>query len=57
MSSTYNSRLLVPEVLVAGDRQAVIRARPSYDDLLTLDTIPDWLDSDLPGPARNRGAV
>jgi diaminopimelate decarboxylase len=43
MSSTYNSRLLVPEVLVQGDRFAVIRARPTYDDLLALDTVPDWL--------------
>jgi len=43
MSSTYNSRLLVPEVLVAGDRFAVIRPRPSYDDMLSLDAIPDWL--------------
>jgi diaminopimelate decarboxylase len=47
MSTTYNSRLLVPEVLVSGERFAVIRARPSYDALLALDTIPPWL-SDLP---------
>ena len=57
MSSTYNSRLLVPEVLVAGDRYAVIRARPSYDALLSLDTIPDWLDDPSPEPARKRGAA
>lgn len=57
MSSTYNSRLLVPEVLVSGDRFAVIRARPSYDALLSLDTIPSWL-SDLPGvSALKRGAA
>jgi diaminopimelate decarboxylase len=57
MSTTYNSRLLVPEVLVSGDRFAVIRARPSYDALLALDTIPAWL-SDLPEePARKRGAA
>jgi diaminopimelate decarboxylase len=43
MSSTYNTRLLVPEVLVDGSRFAVIRARPSYDALLALDTVPDWL--------------
>jgi diaminopimelate decarboxylase len=56
MSTTYNSRLLVPEVLVSGDRVAVIRARPSYDELLSLDTIPDWL-SDLPTEqTRKRGA-
>jgi len=50
MSSTYNTRLLVPEVMVDGDRFAVIRARPSYDDILKLDTIPDWL-ADTKGPA------
>jgi diaminopimelate decarboxylase len=43
MSSTYNTRPLVPEVLVEGSRFAVIRARPSYDDMLALDTVPDWL--------------
>jgi diaminopimelate decarboxylase len=43
MSSTYNSRLLTPEVLVAGERFSIIRARPSYDALLALDHIPDWL--------------
>jgi diaminopimelate decarboxylase len=43
MSSTYNTRLLVPEVLVDGSRFALIRARPSYDDILALDIIPDWL--------------
>jgi diaminopimelate decarboxylase len=57
MSSTYNSRLLVPEVMVAGDRFAVIRARPSYDAMLALDTIPDWLDAVAPNSARKRGAV
>ena len=43
MSSTYNSRLLVPEVLVRGDRYAVVRPRPTYDDLIGLDKMPDWL--------------
>jgi diaminopimelate decarboxylase len=43
MSSTYNTRPLVPEVLVDGNRFAVIRARQSYDAMLALDTIPDWL--------------
>jgi diaminopimelate decarboxylase len=42
MSSTYNTRPLVPEVLVDGDRFAVIRARPSYDEMLALDLAPDW---------------
>ncbi|MBS0270046.1 MAG: diaminopimelate decarboxylase, partial [Proteobacteria bacterium] len=43
MSSTYNSRLLVPEVLVNGDQFAVVRPRPSYDDLIGADRIPTWL--------------
>ncbi len=42
-ANSYNSRLLVPEVLVSGDRVALIRPRPSYDDLMGLDRIPDWL--------------
>ncbi len=43
MANTYNSRLLVPEVLVDGNRYAVVRARPTYDDMLKLDSVPDWL--------------
>jgi diaminopimelate decarboxylase len=42
MASQYNSRLLVPEVLVKGDRFAVVRARPSYDEMLSLERLPDW---------------
>jgi diaminopimelate decarboxylase len=61
MSTTYNTRLLVPEVLVSGTRFAVIRVRPSYDALLSLDTIPPWLSEglyDVPEePTRKRGAV
>jgi diaminopimelate decarboxylase len=43
MSSTYNSRRLVPEVLVRGDDYAVVRPRPSYDDLIGADRLPPWL--------------
>jgi diaminopimelate decarboxylase len=43
MSSTYNSRHLTPEVLVDGDRYAIIRPRHSYEQLLALDAIPAWL--------------
>jgi diaminopimelate decarboxylase len=57
MSTTYNSRLLVPEVLASGDRFAVIRARPSYDELLSLDSIPDWLCDPPEDPASKRGAA
>ncbi len=43
MSSTYNSRLLVPEIMVNGGDYAVIRQRPSYDTLIGLDSVPDWV--------------
>jgi diaminopimelate decarboxylase len=43
MASEYNSRPLIPEVLVMGDQYAVIRARPTYEDMLGRDTIPEWL--------------
>ncbi|WP_281825830.1 diaminopimelate decarboxylase [Jannaschia rubra] len=43
MASEYNSRPLVPEVLVQGDRYAVIRARPTLDEMISRDTIPQWL--------------
>ena len=66
MSTTYNSRLLVPEVLVSNERFDIIRARPSYDALLSMDTIPQWLSANgssggLPDtaekPVRKRGAA
>jgi len=44
MSSTYNTRALTPEVLVSGDKFAVIRERQSIDELIGLDKIPGWLD-------------
>jgi len=43
MASEYNTRPLVPEVLVQGDHFAVIRARPTFDEILKRDTIPEWL--------------
>jgi diaminopimelate decarboxylase len=43
MASTYNSRLLVPEVLVSGSEYFVIRRRSSYNELLALDQVPEWL--------------
>lgn len=43
MSSTYNVRPLVPEVLVSGDRFAVIRPRVEVDELLARERIPGWL--------------
>jgi diaminopimelate decarboxylase len=43
MASEYNTRPLVPEVLVDGDRYAVIRQRPTYDEMLARDLVPDWV--------------
>ena len=43
MASEYNTRPLVPEVLVSGDHFAVIRARPTFDEILKRDSIPEWL--------------
>jgi diaminopimelate decarboxylase len=43
MSSTYNQRLLVPEVLVKGDRYAITRPRQSYEELIGMDRLPGWL--------------
>jgi diaminopimelate decarboxylase len=54
MSSTYNARPLIPEVLVKGDRFSVVRKRPSYDDMLAQNEMPDWLEEQ---PMPNRGAA
>ena len=43
MASEYNARPLVPEVLVKGDQFAVIRRRPTFDEMINRDTIPSWL--------------
>ena len=42
-AGTYNSRPLVPEVLVHGAGYSVVRPRPSYDELIGLDKLPAWL--------------
>ncbi len=42
-ANSYNSRPLVPEVLVSGDDYAVIRPRPSYEEMLGADRIAPWL--------------
>jgi diaminopimelate decarboxylase len=42
-ASEYNTRPLVPEILVRGSSFAEVRARPSYDAMLRQDMIPDWL--------------
>ncbi|MEK6205748.1 MAG: diaminopimelate decarboxylase [Amylibacter sp.] len=43
MSSEYNTRPLIPEVLVKGDQFAVIRERPSFDEMINRDKVPTWL--------------
>jgi diaminopimelate decarboxylase len=43
MSSEYNTRPMIPEVLVNGDQFAVIRPRPSYDEMINRDKVPEWL--------------
>ena len=45
MGSTYNTRPLAPEVLVDGDDYAVIRRRFTVEDMLALETIPDWVQA------------
>jgi diaminopimelate decarboxylase len=43
MASEYNSRLLVPEVLVKGDQFAIVRPRPTYEDMLARESSAPWL--------------
>ncbi|MDE0590740.1 diaminopimelate decarboxylase [Halocynthiibacter sp. C4] len=43
MASEYNSRPLIPEVLVSGDQFAVIRSRPTFQEMIARDTVPEWL--------------
>jgi diaminopimelate decarboxylase len=42
-AGTYNSRLLVPEVLVNGCQYAIVRPRGTYEELIGLDKLPAWL--------------
>lgn len=42
MSSTYNSRLPAPEVMVSGDSYSIIRARPEHADLMAMEQLPEW---------------
>ena len=43
MSSEYNTRALIPEVLVKDYQFAVIRARPTFDEMINRDIVPEWL--------------
>ena len=42
-AGTYNTRPLVPEVMVKGDQWSVIRPRLEADALIALDRLPPWL--------------
>ncbi|MGB0504565.1 MAG: diaminopimelate decarboxylase [Pikeienuella sp.] len=44
MSSEYNTRPMIPEVLVSGSQFDVVRPRPTYAEMIERDRIPDWLD-------------
>ena len=43
MASTYNSRPLVPEVMVDGDRYAVVADRISAETIMNAERVPEWL--------------
>ena len=43
-SGTYNTRPLVPEVLVNGNRFHVVRPRVEIEELIAMDSVPDWLE-------------
>ncbi|MAN16032.1 MAG: diaminopimelate decarboxylase [Dinoroseobacter sp.] len=43
MASEYNTRPLIPEILVKDDQFAVIRARPTFDEMINRDILPEWL--------------
>ncbi|MEO0981901.1 MAG: diaminopimelate decarboxylase [Pseudomonadota bacterium] len=43
LSSQYNARPLAPEVLVNGASYAIVRKRPTFDEMVALEEIPDWL--------------
>ena len=53
-AGTYNSRLLIPEVLVHGDQFAIIRPRPSYAELLGADQLAPWQSVEERQPMPNR---
>ncbi|ACL56672.1 diaminopimelate decarboxylase [Methylobacterium nodulans] len=50
-AGTYNTRRLVPEVLVRGADHAVVRPRQTYEELIGLDRVPDWLEPARGAPA------
>ncbi|GJD49566.1 Diaminopimelate decarboxylase [Methylobacterium crusticola] len=53
-AGTYNTRRLVPEVLVRGAEHAVVRPRQTYEELIGLDRVPGWLAPPADAPAADR---
>jgi diaminopimelate decarboxylase len=45
MASEYNSRPLIPEVLVQGTKFAIVRPRPTYEEMLAREALPPWLSA------------
>ncbi len=43
MSSSYNARPLIPEVMVKGSAYAVVRRRPTFEQMMALEQLPPWL--------------
>ncbi len=43
MASTYNTRMLAPEVMVKGSEFAIVRQRPSYEAVINADSVPSWV--------------
>lgn len=43
LSSAYNARPLVPEVLVDGERFSIVRRRPEFHEMTMLEEVPDWI--------------
>ena len=54
MSSSYNARPLTPEVLVKASAFAVVRRRPTFDETVAAECLPDWLTEQ---PERARGVA
>lgn len=52
MASTYNARPLVPEVLTDRGRFAIVRKRPTFEETVAAETVPDWVEDGAaaPGP-------
>jgi len=54
MSSTYNTRPLVPEVLVSGDRFDIVRSRPTVQEMIAAEPMASWLRNDAGCDCANR---